>query len=176
MPDRVALDVPVYEVDRPGASPGSKTLCSGCGQCCSLLALQGNHAAYRFVLAKFPAEAVTPEQRANASFILEHMHEIDINIAYQINGRRVVQDPYAHFYLCDAYDVNENLCRMYAERPPMCKGFPWYGLDPTDPRVASGLAPYHRCSFWADVPREQWPDWAEPTASPAEPLRPVNVC
>lgn len=47
---------------------------------------------------------------------------------------------------CDAFDTATRACTAYADRPPICSGFPWYGRDP-DPRRPLD----HTCAFVADV-------------------------
>lgn len=54
--------------------------------------------------------------------------------------------------LCDAFDPETRTCLAYDERPPVCSSYPWYGKPPDNGAIAS-----LRCSFWADVPKEDWP-------------------
>jgi hypothetical protein len=122
-----------------------------------MVSLTGSKAGYRFILERFPAEAVSDEQRANARFILAHMHEIDIELAAKLNPLRVAQNPHNRFYLCDRYDGASRRCLAYDERPPMCQGAPLYGFDPASREVVGALTPFPQCSFWQAVPRAQWP-------------------
>ena len=88
--------------------------------------------------------------RADADFITEHWHEID---------------GHPGNYRCDRFDPETLLCTAHDERPPVCRGFPWYGDGPSVERAAN-LDP--ACSFLLDV---------KPTDRPegARPLIPVEV-
>jgi len=168
--------IPVFTVDRPGASPGSNTVCNGCGGCCEILSLQGKPDSYRYVLeTPALAERLTETNRANMEFALRHLHPISVALAARINPRKAWQDVHGNFYLCDRYDVTAKRCMAYDERPPMCTGFPRYGLPLTDEQFAAGLAPYAQCSFWNDVPRELWPDYVDPLPSPSGEARPPGA-
>lgn len=143
-----------------GTSPGGEGVrCSGCGDCCAVVALKGTKSAYQFVLTAFPEGSIDADQIANAKFIMNNMFEIDVNVAAKINARKAIQDPFAHFYLCAKFDAANKRCMAYDDRPPMCQNAPLYGFDPADPRIAVGLAPYPRCSFWRAVPRQNWPTY-----------------
>ena len=37
----------------------------------------------------------------------------------------------AHYFACDAYDSESHLCTAHEERPGICRGYPWYGREPT---------------------------------------------
>ena len=167
--------IPVFAVDAPGASPGSSARCAGCGDCCRMVALQSSADTYRWLLDTHDAQ-LTDINRANAHFVVQHMHQIDIALAAQMNPVKVLQDINMSFYICDRYDAANQRCLAYDARPPMCQGFPRYGLPLTDEQYAFGLAPYPACSFWHDVPTEHWPAYVTPMDSPGDPLQPTNVC
>jgi Fe-S-cluster containining protein len=48
---------------------------------------------------------------------------------------------------CSMFDLESRLCTAHDSRPPVCRGFPWYGREPH--KVA--IEKYINCSFWADV-------------------------
>jgi Fe-S-cluster containining protein len=77
---------------------------------------------------------VPPELMSNAPFILEHWHRSGGG------GTRTL-------YACDAFDVDTRLCTAHAERPPICRGFPWYDRPPAARKVRLP----ERCSFNADL-------------------------
>lgn len=56
-------------------------------------------------------------------------------------------------FKCSAFDPVARLCTAHNTRPPICRGFPWYGERSG---VAHSRLPA-RCSFWADVPLENRP-------------------
>jgi hypothetical protein len=169
MVNEQAVDLPLVDEPLPGSSPGSATRCAACGSCCRVLSLQGSHDSYRLLLEQFP-ERLSPDQRLNAAFILAHMHPIGPALALQINPMLAMKDIHANFYLCDRYEAVSQRCLAYDERPPVCSGFPKYNRPLTDAQYASGLSPHPRCSFWADVPKDLWPDYVDPLPSP------VSVC
>lgn len=64
-------------------------------------------------------------------------------------------------YTCPHFDAEARTCTDYANRPPVCRDFPWYGQPPGS-RMPGAVS--KRCTYWADVPAEQRPaDWAPVT-------------
>ena len=51
---------------------------------------------------------------------------------------------------CDRFNPVTRLCEAYDDRPPVCDGFPWYGLEEGNERSVEALPA--RCSFALDVP------------------------
>lgn len=145
----------------------------GCGQCCELVALKGSPESYRFLLDRFPPEAVSDDDRRNAEWIVTRMWRIPVAMAVEINARRVAQNPHNRFYLCSAFNAETRQCMAYEQRPPFCRVFPWAGRSPTNPEVLGGLGPFSRCGYWHDVPRADWPAWADPLPAPGQP---ANCC
>jgi Fe-S-cluster containining protein len=96
-------------------------------------------------------------QGNDVPFVLAHWTEISLDRAREIspflNLWDLTSDPARHFYTCDAWDSTTKLCTMHEDRPPVCRGFPWYGGEPN-----SGLWPWPQCAFWEDVPEADWPD------------------
>lgn len=68
-------------------------------------------------------------------------------------------------YSCEKFDDVHRVCGAYAQRPPVCSGFPWYSR-PAGELGSISMSP--RCSFWLDV---------DPSARPPQtrPLIPVTV-
>lgn len=62
------------------------------------------------------------------------------------------------FYECAKFDPDTRLCTAHEDRPPVCQGFPWYGKEPN----GAYLRGLPRCSFWADIPQADRPEWALP--------------
>lgn len=54
---------------------------------------------------------------------------------------------FSFFYECRHFDTTTRECRNYANRPPMCRDFPWYG-EPADETKSIPA----NCSYSADVP------------------------
>lgn len=55
---------------------------------------------------------------------------------------------------CDRFDSHARRCTAYADRPPICSGYPWYGREPSIERAeVLDLM----CAFQADVGRTALP-------------------
>ena len=97
--------------------------CEGCGDCCDP------------VLTTWDAHHT--EHAENRAFARAHWHELP------------APSPGRHRYQCDAFDPATRCCTAYATRPPVCRGFPWYGAAPS-PALAVGRLP-RRCVYWRDI-------------------------
>ena len=87
----------------------------------------------------------------DATFILQHWHDLGDGDS-----------------LCDRFDPETRLCMAHDERPPICQDFPYYGEN-TAQKVIDSLGEGDlRCSFWADVPKEQWPKGVRPLKVPVK--------
>jgi Fe-S-cluster containining protein len=61
---------------------------------------------------------------------------------------------------CDAFDPATRLCTAHEDRPPVCRGYPWYGEDPAGSSRA--LALYPECSYLIDAPPSLRPEGSRP--------------
>ena len=134
------------------------TSCSGCGDCCDPVTYdvrKGREFLIKWATAGDPridfvwktrwlngparwTNERRPEAVRNhldARWIIDHWHDLGDGDA-----------------LCDAFDPKTRTCLAYDERPPVCSSYPWYDKPPDNGAIAS-----LRCSFWADVPKEDWP-------------------
>jgi Fe-S-cluster containining protein len=99
-------------------------------------------------VSRDPTETVRRQRaRRDVAFIAAHWHALDREEALRRNP------PLARlgdrwYYECDAYDPATRRCTAHAERPPVCRDFPWYGRAPS----AGALRSWPGCSYWADVP------------------------
>ena len=124
--------------------------CARCGDCCETIWLSREaRESIEQTIAGFPGP-ITPPETPNAAFLLEHWTEVERD--EQGSSR----------YVCDAFDPQTRLCTAHETRPPVCQGYPWYGLPwyGHAPRALEGLS--SRCSFWADVPAEERPARVRP--------------
>jgi len=48
---------------------------------------------------------------------------------------------------CLKFDKEARLCTVHNEKPPVCRGFPWYGKEPNPKAIEA----YPNCSFWSDI-------------------------
>ncbi len=113
------------------------TECNRCGDCCEHLTIAFTKVQLRAFLVAAegrPGTARFEDHRADARFILEHWHRA------AGGGTRTV-------YACDAFDAEARSCTAHADRPPICRGYPWYGNPPP---AAEDLRLPPRCSFNAD--------------------------
>lgn len=125
------------------------TECARCGDCCDPVTVPFHVETY--APRRLRESDLSAENRANCEFMLEHWTttatlvredeaEGEVAVAYEVR--------------CDAFDPVRRLCGAHADRPPVCRDFPWYGraVDDVEGRaeVADGLSP--RCSFNQDVP------------------------
>lgn len=136
------------------------TECAKCGDCCEAITFRGDWnnliawAAWGREWREWAWEHLLDGEDggmdeadaksvANSEFLLAHW-------------RPLAEDaplPMPRF-TCDAFDPVTRLCTAHLTRPPICRGFPWYGEVPGEPYVRIGSL---RCSFWADVPLSKRP-------------------
>jgi Fe-S-cluster containining protein len=103
------------------------TECSACGDCCDPV-------WYPWGPADVRQRAERADAPADLGFIAEH---------WRATGQR--RDD-LHAYVCDRFDRASRLCTAHDERPPICRGYPWYDEAPGRRLV---LLP-ERCAFRAD--------------------------
>jgi Fe-S-cluster containining protein len=120
------------------------TECNGCGSCCENIYLSsGWDMVEERALSVDPREDwpawvrrgwKRPEEAERiwleARFIFDHWH---LNVD-------------AETYGCDVFDEATRSCGDYENRPPVCRGYPWYGKPP------SMVYLHPDCSFRADQP------------------------
>lgn len=53
---------------------------------------------------------------------------------------------YPFFYSCPSFDLETRRCTDYDNRPPVCRGYPWYDRGPS---LATSLPP--ECSYREDI-------------------------
>ena len=128
------------------------TECAQCGRCCEVLSV-GNYTKKDF-------RAMASE---DGPFASKHWHRIAKPTARARNPLLVSNQTAKHakYYTCDQYDSETHECLAHETKPPVCRGFPWYGQSP-NPRAISFLP---TCSYWVDVPQERWPDGIIPLTS-----------
>jgi len=119
------------------------TDCARCGDCCDPVILTHTKRQVR--------EGGGP----SAPFILANWRRISrAEAARRRPGLEAFQGDGYRYYECAAFDPETRLCGARDDRPPVCRGFPWYGQEPNAGRLGS----LSRCSFWADIPPAQRPE------------------
>ena len=123
--------------------------CSKCGLCCRAVGIR---------LSKRELGALARQGNPDGRFVAVHWHRIsrtealrrNPGLAHRIRTARAAGRA-LYFYECDAFDRGTNLCTAHADRPSVCRGFPWYGRAPE----ARLLLPFQECSFWEDLREQQ---------------------
>jgi Fe-S-cluster containining protein len=126
------------------------TECNGCGDCCRVVTLSADKAAMRKI-------RLEPSNRRWIDRDLQRLSGTEARRLLPSLPRSSSQ-PY---YRCRWFNYETSRCDAYDQRPPICTGFPFYGHEP----AAKSLGSRPRCSFWADVPREEWPAGFVPVES-----------
>jgi Fe-S-cluster containining protein len=103
--------------------------CSACGDCCDPVWYPLGPADIRQSASTTGAEDLI--------FAAAH---------WRATGDR--DDDGRHAYWCDRFDPVSRLCTAHDERPPICRGYPWYGEDPARRLVVLPV----RCAFRAEQP------------------------
>jgi len=125
---------------------GKLSACARCGDCCEVIHTRLNKREWE-------------DEDPSKPFVMEHWHELSFEEAAKRKPAVVRgSEPGSTFYTCDQFNSETRLCMAQDKKPWICRGFPGYGKAPT----VLGLAPYTRCSYWHDIPREQWLDGIEP--------------
>jgi Fe-S-cluster containining protein len=109
------------------ATQTAATQCSACGACCEPV--------------WYPWGPADVRQRANRGDAPEDLRFIAAH--WVATGER--RDD-LHAYACDRFDPVSRLCVAHDERPPICRGYPWYNEPPG---VRLVLLP-EPCAFRAD--------------------------
>lgn len=159
--------------------------CAKCGACCEAIFIKPS---YETLMERSRAFQNPPEGYAERDpaheevwqqwdryltinvlddlFMRDHWHPILNEDRSQFtidNGNRP-----RYGYTCDAYDAKTRLCTMQAGKPPICADYPYYGnRQPNEPHKTPDRAQL-RCSYWWDVPREEWPQGVDPLPSPPD--------
>jgi Fe-S-cluster containining protein len=102
------------------------TDCSACGDCCDPVWFPWSAADVR--------QSASRGDSVDLTFIAAH---------WTPTGAR--RDD-LHGYRCDRFDPVSRLCTAHAERPPICRGYPWYD----DQARTSLVVLPERCAYRAD--------------------------
>lgn len=112
------------------------TECNKCGDCCETIhfpSMERVAEIAEFAKHEGPKnwEETLDNNVIDALFILENWKLNDDGITYH----------------CLAFDEENRLCSAHNDRPPVCRGFPWYGKEPW----IEAIKGYTNCSFWEDL-------------------------
>jgi Fe-S-cluster containining protein len=104
------------------------TECSACGDCCDPV-------WYPWGPADIRQRAERAVDNDDLSFMAAH---------WAATGAR--RDD-LHAYTCEFFDTTTRFCRAHDERPPICRGYPWYDDAPGTRLVMLPLG----CAFRVDL-------------------------
>ena len=120
--------------------------CNGCGACCRVLTTSESPDDIRRMAALTSVIGIPSDY----PFLAKHWHPLTRDEAMQRNAFYTLRLPAdAHLYWCDRLGA-DGLCMVHAERPLVCRGYPWYDLPPRDMPLADP-----ECSYKADLASEE---------------------
>lgn len=129
--------------------------CAACGDCCNPVKISPERSAELGV-----------SDDADGRFAREHWRPVGQSM---LTGHVLVE--------CDRFDPDTKLCTAHEDRPPICRGFPFYGRPPNLAALGSGqvLDRDHGrtdlgCSYLLDLPAE----WRPPGVKPLIPLEVIK--
>lgn len=105
--------------------------CGGCGACCDpvWLAMDPLEVARCLALDAAGRRFSTREGEVNVRFIAEHMTPLVPQPESYYDGEPAATSGHTA-WRCDKYDPVSRLCTAHDDRPPICRGYPWYGDEP----------------------------------------------
>lgn len=105
--------------------------CAGCGACCDPVWLGLTPLELASAMARMQAGArvSSADGEANLRFIAGHMLPLDPQPEAYLDGGPASSSGHVA-WSCDRYDPASRLCTAHDERPPICRGWPWYGDAP----------------------------------------------
>jgi Fe-S-cluster containining protein len=129
--------------------------CAACGSCCDPVVLETD--AYLGAVRRARSRESADE---DDRFIARSWHPL--------YGWRDEDGTSCLALSCDAFNPETRACTAREDRPPVCRGFPWYGREPSA-KTAAPLSP--QCSYLADVGPQDRP----PGSRPLLPLTVITV-
>lgn len=148
-----------------------------CGKCCSPVVMTMQQVQFLRNWANRPDPEETPanlpnfaintrealakarEHIANGTFMERHW-------IFNIRWVRRMATGFEYVgFNCPFFNEETKACGNYENRPPICRGYPFYGREPEDiARAPRALQMPLECSYWADVPLKARPEgWKRPT-------------
>ena len=130
------------------------TECNGCGRCCDPYTSIVSPLHLRTGFAEQVVGDETADWMRAHLTPLKRRDGIEMTADYLDSGMTMfvvaghVVQMLTWFYKCDLYDSETRQCTDHSSRPAPCRGFPWFGEEPT-PTKALPV----ECSFNADVGR-----------------------
>lgn len=120
------------------------TECNGCGDCCESFPLNTPQRADVFARALLASPREMAKLKGGDRKTLSWM----ANLTPVAGPFRAASGELRYEYSCPRFDASERRCTDYANRPAVCRNFPFYGRDPQRYPGDDGMSP--RCAFNAD--------------------------
>ena len=172
--------------DRYSDGPKGTTCREGCGACCVVVPLGLSQADVRRMLPEghpLAGPGVKTIDARTREWILEELTEISPSEALEdmpwVKDRPSVMvdengvpwmSGLKHYYRCSNFDAATTRCARHADRPDVCRGFPYYGHN----RLAPQLALPSGCSFREDRGEPVDTEWQPVTIRRAKEARRTN--
>lgn len=113
--------------------------CNCCGACCRVLTVAQGPEEIRTMAALARVLGIPSDM----VFAAAHWRPLSRQEAARLNPYYVGRlPPGAHLYSCDCLGP-DGRCRVYEERPLVCRGYPWYGQPVRDMPLPDPACGYH---------------------------------
>ena len=115
------------------------SLCNQCGACCRVLTLAQSPQEIQNVAAVMGVLGIPSDM----IFAAKHWQPLTRAEALRRNPFYAMRLPTdAHFYSCDQLG-DDGRCLAYAERPLVCRGYPWYDQPVRAMELPSAVCEFH---------------------------------
>lgn len=131
--------------------------CAGCGACCEEIWIPISQAEITACVSGDRKHMVTSDRwagRYQLDFFARYWRATEQKMVQVHDGTWVHKTRYE----CAKYDPVHQRCTAHAIRPQVCRGYPWYGKEPT----AAGMSKRGQCSYLLDLPPDQRPEGSRP--------------
>ena len=138
--------------------------CQMCGTCCKAIVLPVSHDELKEYgsVREYLNGGITREDLWNDDpiFIYLNWKPITKEEAFEINPRLKVWENISNggvvnkmnFWTCTKHDPITNICLVHENRPRVCRGFPWYGVEPTSQPLYT-----KDCGYMVDIRSQELP-------------------
>jgi Fe-S-cluster containining protein len=113
--------------------------CNKCGACCRVLTLEQSPEEVQRIAA-LTAVLGIPSDHQFAAVHWRPLTRAEAMRRNPIYTSQLAAD--AHLYSCDMLG-DDGRCKAHAERPLVCRGYPWYGEPPRDMVLADPACDYY---------------------------------
>jgi len=127
--------------------------CAQCGSCCEAIVVDKPKSNWAY-------------GDPSRGFVNKHWHPISRAEVLKRNPNIPEEELKGmSTYECDKYNKETHQCMAGWEKPYVCTGFPWYTGQPEAQRIRW----WPKCSYWHDLPKQQWLAGTDPLPDPNVP-------